>query len=74
MDRVEISDFVPDFNFDWSIFRKENIRLTTDRRKPKVCRQFLVAQNADYSRWQGGMIRIDDERGERGRSSSILSF
>lgn len=33
---MEISDFVPDFNFDWNIFRKENIRLTTDRRKPKA--------------------------------------
>lgn len=40
--RVEISDFVPDFNFDWSIFRKENIRLTTARRKSKACRQFFV--------------------------------
>ena len=40
--RVKISDFVPDFNFDWSIFRKENIRLTTARRKPKVCRQSSI--------------------------------
>ena len=40
--RVKIGDFVPDFNFDWSIFRKENIRLTTARRKPKVCRQSSI--------------------------------
>lgn len=47
--RVEISDFVPDFNFDWSIFRKENIRLTTDRWKPKVPLSISIKELAKLS-------------------------
>ena len=44
--RVEISDFVPDFNFDWSIFRKENIRLTTRRECEFVVNSFLLENNS----------------------------
>ena len=56
--RVEISDFVPDFNFDWSIFRKENIRLTTTRRECEfVVNSFLLENNSGKRCTEAGAVR-----------------